>query len=39
MFSVTSTLEFREWAPEKVGGLWSCEDMTIVLFHAKVSRF
>jgi hypothetical protein len=24
---------------EKTGGLWSCEDMTIVLLHAKVSRF
>jgi isoprenylcysteine carboxyl methyltransferase (ICMT) family protein YpbQ len=24
---------------EKTGGSWSCEDMTIVLLHAKVSRF
>jgi hypothetical protein len=24
---------------EKAGGSWSCEDMTIVLLHAKVSRF
>jgi hypothetical protein len=39
MFSVTSTPEFREWAPEKARGSWSCEDMTIVLLHAKVFRF
>jgi len=24
---------------EKAGGSWSCEDMTIVFLHAKVSRF
>jgi hypothetical protein len=24
---------------EKAGGSWSCEDMTIVLLHAKVFRF
>ena len=39
IFSVTSTPEFREWAPEKAGGSWSCEDMTILLLHAKVFRF
>jgi hypothetical protein len=32
-------LGFVHPAGEKAGGSWSCEDMTIVLLHAKVFRF
>jgi hypothetical protein len=33
------TRERKGLCTEKTGGSWSCEDMTIVLLHAKVSRF
>ena len=36
----SATVEAAGFAlAEKAGGSWSCEDMTIVLLHAKVSRF